>query len=349
MDPQREIPQQRLIQGNESATFLDIFGGVILVRNGTKNGENNATKLFQVVETLDHRIRIHEQANSHFIHNGSTFLISDNHEFDIWTPKSTPEDTVARVEDFLARHHLLVRSRVRHGSEPPSFLRKLEIEKVSIFMNNYFETHQAPIKRRLFRISFITLGNATADEVDENLSQSCLISHGIFILDAFFELYVWIGHQIVESKDPMYQMIKLALNTAVDYAEIVNHEEGGRLDRRKIQLTFQGQESNEFKFHFPTWKNYAFDLVDSSKFGLLQNSMLVETALKEMDSKKWPLTEIRNFVENGVPLGVDPKRIEDYLQDLDFQQLFGMSKVEYEKLPAWKQLEKKKQLNLISS
>ena len=351
LDPQREIPQHRLSQGNEPSLFLDLFGGCIMIKNGknTDNLNNETLRLFQAVETADNRVRIHEQYSYNCLHSGSSFIAQSSIGTDFWIAKSTSPLTVAKIDQFFDAHKIQPLVKIQQGSEPNSFFKYLGIERNSVLQNPYFENHQAPIKRRLYRISFITLGNATADENEDCLSQEQLLSHGIYIFDACYELFIWIGHQIVESKDPMYQMIKLALNTAIEYAEIVNQEENGRIDPKKILLTFQNQESAEFRTHFPTWKNLQLNPVEESKFDLLRNLMSAEDALKDMETKKWSLKDIRKFVESGVPLGVDPKRIEHYLENSDFEKLFGISVTDFEKLPAWKQLEKKKQHQLIPS
>ena len=39
--------------------------------------------------------------------------------------------------------------------------------------------------------------------------------------------------------------------------------------------------------------------------------------------------------------GCDPKRLEFYLTEKDFQLVFNMTKLEWEKLPAWKKLSKR--------
>lgn len=47
------------------------------------------------------------------------------------------------------------------------------------------------------------------------------------------------------------------------------------------------------------------------------------------------------------PDEVDPKRKEMYLQDDEFQKVFEMSKAEFQKMPAWKQADKKKKVGLF--
>jgi len=49
----------------------------------------------------------------------------------------------------------------------------------------------------------------------------------------------------------------------------------------------------------------------------------------------------------GLPPGVDPVRRESYLTDTEFLARFGMTKVEFGRLPKWRQANKKKELALF--
>ena len=45
--------------------------------------------------------------------------------------------------------------------------------------------------------------------------------------------------------------------------------------------------------------------------------------------------------------GIDPARKEDYLSDSDFASVFGMERAAFGALPAWKRLQKKKEVGLF--
>jgi hypothetical protein len=49
----------------------------------------------------------------------------------------------------------------------------------------------------------------------------------------------------------------------------------------------------------------------------------------------------------GIPQGVDPSKKETYLADAAFEEIFGMDKKNFAKLPGWKRTNKKKELKLF--
>lgn len=53
------------------------------------------------------------------------------------------------------------------------------------------------------------------------------------------------------------------------------------------------------------------------------------------------------LLERPLPEGVDPTKLELYLHELDYQEGLGMTKQEYDQLPAWKQTKLKKERGLF--
>ena len=53
------------------------------------------------------------------------------------------------------------------------------------------------------------------------------------------------------------------------------------------------------------------------------------------------------LLERPLPEGVDPTKLELYLHELDYQEALGLSKQEYDQLPAWKQTKLKKERGLF--
>ncbi|KAJ7992271.1 hypothetical protein DPEC_G00276790 [Dallia pectoralis] len=55
---------------------------------------------------------------------------------------------------------------------------------------------------------------------------------------------------------------------------------------------------------------------------------------------------MEELLQNPLPEGVDPKRLEIYLSDHDFQNILDMKRDEYNSLPTWKQVSLKKSKGL---
>ena len=54
-----------------------------------------------------------------------------------------------------------------------------------------------------------------------------------------------------------------------------------------------------------------------------------------------------NLTKIPYPADVDPSKREEYLGDGDFMKVFGMTKLEFVKLPTWKKNELKKKAKLF--
>jgi hypothetical protein len=51
--------------------------------------------------------------------------------------------------------------------------------------------------------------------------------------------------------------------------------------------------------------------------------------------------------KSKVPKGVDPHRLEHYLDDAEFETVFGFSKATYDSMPKWKATKAKKAAGLF--
>ncbi|XP_067029010.1 advillin-like [Acropora muricata] len=66
--------------------------------------------------------------------------------------------------------------------------------------------------------------------------------------------------------------------------------------------------------------------------------------LKEFTKESYSLSELQKVPP---PQGVDPAKLEAYLSDSSFQELFKMDKEAFNKLPGWRQVKLKKDVGLF--
>ncbi|KAJ3218179.1 hypothetical protein HDU67_006441 [Dinochytrium kinnereticum] len=178
----------------------------------------------------------------------------------------------------------------------------------------------------------------SAEEVSP-FAQSDLNQNSIYLLDAFFELYVWVGSEARSN----YKDIRLALQTALDYAEHAAKEQKSRKLADGISagsgvwLVRSGEETYGFKACFVAFDDgldeYPGGFLDiikrtgslKAKKRLKPKAESVAALLEKMESSIYSLDELRK--KDDIPLGVDPAHLE--------QETF-------KKYPAWKQSEMKK-------
>uniref|UniRef100_A0A0R3RS89 HP domain-containing protein n=1 Tax=Elaeophora elaphi TaxID=1147741 RepID=A0A0R3RS89_9BILA len=96
------------------------------------------------------------------------------------------------------------------------------------------------------------------------------------------------------------------------------------------------QEPDSFKALFATWDDF-IDEIDGNEL-TTQNPLRWQPVnldeLLQLRTKTWPLEKVTS---RDLPPGVDLNRLEQYLNDDDFQSVFRMDRTAFYALPHWKQ------------
>lgn len=162
------------------------------------------------------------------------------------------------------------------------------------------------------------------------------------ILDTYRDVFVWIGNNSnAEEK-------KKALETAVEY---VKTDTSGRKVEDTVFVTVkQGFEPPNFTGHFGAWnpakwsegKSYAELKKSLGSSGELTGSLAAELS-KFTVAAKYTFAQL---TAASLPEGVDSTQKEQYLLEAEFAPHFGMSRAEFNALPAWKRSAAKKKAGL---
>ncbi|KAI8842537.1 hypothetical protein BC829DRAFT_435453 [Chytridium lagenaria] len=202
---------------------------------------------------------------------------------------------------------------------------------------------------RLFRISHVVNGCPTAEEITP-FSQSDLKSSSVYILDAFFEFYVWVGADARSN----YKDLKLSLETILEYAEEAVAETPARkIDGETVWLVKSGEETVGFKSCFVAFDDGSDEYTGGgfldmlkrtgslkSKKRLQPKAESVSALLEKMKKSVHSLEELRR--KDDLPLGVNPAHLEQYLSPADFQKVFKTDPSTFAAYPVWKQSDLKK-------
>jgi hypothetical protein len=241
------------------------------------------------------------------------------------------------------------------------------------------------ISARLFQCSNAT-GVFKVFEI-QNFSQDDLDHDDVMLLDAWHEVYVWIGSGSNEHEKQM------SMETAIKYVEQSPKNRKGC----PIYVIQAGNEVPAFTGYFFSWDenkakrstedSYLKQLMEVKQvvgdemFSISSNDLLhlstIATAKKEASLKQSPggsglrkpppkaetttiveepgdaaLTaaqtyEFGRFAQKPFPNGVDGGHLERSLRTEDFHAKFKMTRSAFDKLPAWKQLNIKKSVGLF--
>ncbi|VDM45020.1 unnamed protein product [Toxocara canis] len=106
------------------------------------------------------------------------------------------------------------------------------------------------------------------------------------------------------------------------------------------------REPDAFKALFPEWENFIDEAAeeDAVQESPERSDPCELDELLRSRTKHWPLEKV---VARELPSGVDLKRLEQYLNDEDFESVFQMDRKTFYGLPLWKQIELRKKHRLF--
>lgn len=336
--------QVRVVQNKEPEHFLTLFKGKFIIHKGGKaSGFKNSTeqdkeatgdvRLYHVRGTTQLNTKatqVEEKASS--LNSNDCFVLLTPKVTYAWLGKFSTGDernVAVSVAQSLGKNV----ENVFEGSEKEDFWKALGGKTA---YNNVINEAAAEFEPRLFQCSNAT-GNFEVEEIFD-FTQEDLVSDDIMLLDAWSEVYLWIGNGAnAEEK-------KMSLETAIQY---LKNSPGRNPDNTPILTVKQGFEPPLFTCHF-VWDyekaKSGIDDYDKLK-ALLESGGGATTAAEELAkySKTYPYEEL---LKRPLPDGVDPVYLENHLQEEDFKKVFNLSHQEFMALPKWKRdgLKKEKKL-----
>lgn len=349
--------QIRVCEGKEPLHFFMIFGHKLLIyqgghASGFKNVKDQAyssdTRLFQVRATGNNARIVEVAPLAQSLNTSDVFLLNNAHASFLWVGKKSIGDEQHFAREVEKRISDSAEFKLVHeGKESEVFWQLLggkaeyASEKNSVVSND----DNTEFPARLFHCSNAS-GRFRVEEV-LHFGQEDLEEDDVMILDAWNQLFIWVGkHAKKEEK-------RDAISTAVEY---VKTDPRDREPQMTMSVIKQGAEPVQFKSLFAAWEpqmwNKKMSYEDQIKAIKKDNEKVDETkwSMSEWDDmlkpKNFPLETLKKKGEE-LPEEVDPTKKEMHLEDAKFEELFQMSKKEWEKIPQWKKNQRKKELDLF--
>uniref|UniRef100_A0AAZ3PTQ5 HP domain-containing protein n=1 Tax=Oncorhynchus tshawytscha TaxID=74940 RepID=A0AAZ3PTQ5_ONCTS len=364
--------QVRVVMGKEPRHFLAIFKGKLIIFESGVTNPGPGARLFQVRGTHEMNTRATEvPARSSSLNTNDVFLLKTDHTIYLWYGKgcSGDEREMAKaVADVLSRQDKQV---VMEGQEPAEFWVALG-GKAPYACDKRLQKEETPHSPRLFECSNQT-GRFRMTEV-EDLTQEDLDQDDVMLLDTWEEIFLWIGRSANEYET------KEACNSALEYLR--THPAGRDPDTPIISVK-QGYEPLTFTGWFNAWDPQKWSNLNNTELskgsaggssgGAGYSAPGGPAQFSSPPSYKLhlgtgggscgpssPATPgaprtgeylgpelLINKSPNELPKGVDPNRREDYLSDVDLENLLGCSRSGFQRLPRWRQNDLKKKAGLF--
>eukprot|EP01116_Phalansterium_solitarium_P018985 TRINITY_DN517_c0_g1_i8.p1 TRINITY_DN517_c0_g1~~TRINITY_DN517_c0_g1_i8.p1 ORF type:complete len:649 (+),score=120.52 TRINITY_DN517_c0_g1_i8:863-2809(+) len=323
----------RVVQNKEPHHFMLVFKRKFVVHLGKdplgKDKESRSgNRLYQVQATNAWNVRALEvQPFAYVLNSQAVFVVNtEKSGIHIWNGKaSSPEEQEYAKSNFASAGSVKA---IQEGSETQEFW--------SLFETKKQQYPQANLKQRhLARLWVCSIGTGVF-KVEEifNFCQDDLLAEDVFMLDAYDDIYVWIG-KLADDKEK-----SMSYELAVDFARKAPDGRDGSKLATRVWVVLQGHEPLVFTTHFHGW--------DVSKYSSRQQEFSsgltsVEKILAEYN-RQYSLVELQN---KSYPKGLDTARLEQYLSDSEFLEAFGVTKPEFEGWPIWKKQKTKRELLLF--
>ncbi|XP_053171140.1 advillin isoform X1 [Scomber japonicus] len=347
-----EPVQVRITMSKEPRHFMAIFKGKMVIFEGgtSRKGSSDPEppiRLFQVHGSDSSNTKaIEVPALATSLNSNDVFLLKSQSGVYLWCGKGSSGDERAMAKLVSSvigqKSHNGSDELVAEGQEPTEFWELLGGKGPYASSKRLQQTvldHQP----RLFECSNKT-GRFIVSEVTQ-FTQDDLSEDDVMLLDTWDQLFLWIGKEANEVER------KEAVVTSQEYLR--THPGDRDLDT-PIILIKQGFEPPTFTGWFTAW--------DPSKWS---GGKSYEELKKELGDVTMPVTVIHqeqkiveslqsfppealvNKLANELPEDVDPTQKEKHLSDYDFNNLFGITKDDFARLPQWKQLKMKKEKGLF--
>ena len=368
----------RVVQGKEPRHFLTVFAGRFIVHDGRDprsssqqqaqaqaqaqqaqqaQQEKKPTRLYQVAGSDEVNTHAVEKtaAVAEALSSSSVFLVVDGAHGRGYTWEGRFANAAEKryadaVAPHLAARHSVAFERVAEGAEPDAFWAALGCADGA----HARYPDKACTARAACRLFVCSVGSG-AFGVEElgRFTQDDLDPDDAVILDAHDTVFVWIGLR----SHPAEQ--KLAMDTAAEYCAYAAKHDPSRPRHIPCLRVIQNAEPLIFTGRFHGWqdkpstaslsksKSSASSAAKQTKQEPLVrsydgNTVDVEAILKEL-SRKYSYADL---LAKKYPKGIDESALETYLEDEEFEKLFGMTRGAFTKLPMWQRINIKRRLHL---
>uniref|UniRef100_A0A7S4UJ59 HP domain-containing protein n=1 Tax=Paramoeba aestuarina TaxID=180227 RepID=A0A7S4UJ59_9EUKA len=328
-----EPVQKRQVQMDETIHFHYIFKKRFVVHQGKQHGPtddfppalyhvsgfNNLPGTIKAVEVDCKVSRLSPQG---------VFILHTPKEQWVWEGSGSRRSIRDAALDFCKEISKI--KKTKHQGEPLVVKQGKELQSFWDVIpggRSYFASAKhlnRPLKVRMFKASSGT-GTFVVDEMYP-FSQAKLDPENVFIVDGVHEVYIWCGPWSNAADATK------AMAVAVEYVEKASD---GRLQSTPVRRLEGGRETADFAALFHAWKG---ETIDSEEEGSGDNVLEI---LKELNR-----TYTYKELLNNPPKGLEKTRLESYLSDEEFEQIFDRTKEEFYALPEWIRTKRRQDVGL---
>jgi hypothetical protein len=347
-----ESIQVRIIQQKETTHFFEIFKKNIIIKSGkfvdhkidkvslfdvriTKKGvriieiEKNLTKI-----NLEHSFILINEKKYVYTNQESILKLNfyknlelvqikvdeivdlfSNIKNDNFELSNTDNESIKKFTSLLEKKIL---TQKEYDSKIQNIYKNYQKENQNelIYLSKTDDVRMFQLSSRNGPVEYCEIYDFSYDDLDER---------DLFILDTSKYLYVWIG------KKAQHKTIGFVLEFCVKFSDY---------KKNKCLVVKDLKEPNEFKLYFHAWEYTKKD----SKNIKLEKALEIDDILKVYQKKIFSYKEL---LSDKLPVGIDETKLETYLSNDEFFDVFNISREEFDKLKEHKQKELKRSVYLF--
>eukprot|EP01097_Dermamoeba_algensis_P003886 TRINITY_DN2632_c0_g1_i1.p1 TRINITY_DN2632_c0_g1~~TRINITY_DN2632_c0_g1_i1.p1 ORF type:complete len:339 (+),score=106.17 TRINITY_DN2632_c0_g1_i1:151-1017(+) len=263
------------------------------------------------------------------LYSSACFLLVNGENVLIWfgqyASEREKEVTKFCASSLMSRRPSSVLHEMNEGEESDLIWQMLNVTE----KKDYVKLAHQPILPRFFQVSDAS-GTITVEEIPD-FSQDDLDPSDSFILDGDTTIFVWFGLISSEAEK------KNSMEIATEYLATVPTPRNGDV---AVFVLKAFQETKSFTCHFPAWSLSKFPENRRNIGGVM---IPVQEMMEVYNQKYFPYREL---LSDQLPPGVDPSKLETYLQEDEFREVFKMSREEFNDVPSWKKDDLKRKVYL---
>ncbi|KAJ3087887.1 Coronin-2B [Quaeritorhiza haematococci] len=323
-----DVVQVRVVEGKEPKHMCLLFGEQqIVIRLGMSTDPATPRKYttFDIREYYDGLCKAIEcDVQELPFHTNHVSVMIGQQKAYKWHGRHASESEKQYADQIIKRFSKLPATPVPEGQESswPEFS--------ELFQKNRDKDHElrkdaAKFKSRLFvassgsgMVKVHEIVHFTQDDLDPNV---------VMILDAGENIYVWFG-TTSKTNEKM-----IAMETFVKYVE---QSKLHNKTQTALWVTYAYQEPSDFTQHFHGFTKTKFP---KDKTGLPVRKRPLNDVLKEYTKKTYSVDVL---LSDRLPENVDPTKLEMYLSEEDFENIFKMKREDFMAMKPWKREEVKK-------
>ncbi|XP_021379587.1 advillin-like isoform X2 [Mizuhopecten yessoensis] len=325
----------RVLDEKEPPHFMSTIQNSIIVYDEDLQDKPSDRQMYCIRELDNGSMRVQQvPASSEWLNTSASFVLTTPSACFLWYGKKSgghEREYAKNLLGFLNPSRMYTFDIVTEGKEGNAFWHMMgpEIEHPKEFSQDKLERRPPRMV-----ICHLDQGSQYKFQDIDNFTQQDLADANMFILDTFDLVYLWTGSTVNDAiRSQAYTIVK---------AYMQRDPAGRTFDTVRVWMTSQQDESETFTKYFRQWSTNGYcgqDKYDLARKRIRQENARIDVERQMVDRShvNYPKHDYRLLLREEQPEDIDDQHKEFHLTDKQFFDVMRHRRVEFYRLPLWKQ------------